>query len=272
MLTGIFVLWQPRTPPTMQQQTPKPCLASPDGVDSAKLYTIYNFVTPNRDPTMTPPYKTRTQMVMENLRGRILRGEFPAGAPLRQDAIAKELAVSRIPVREALMQLEAQGLVKFEAHRGAVVTMLDASAIDELFYLRALLEADTLFHAVDKMTEATFAQAEAILAQFDHALESGTQIEHWAELNHSFHATLYQAAGRPQALDLIAQINLSCDRYVRFELLFAQGGVDKAEREHAQLLELCRTRRKHEAVVLLRQHIEAAGQSIKQILASGHKN
>ena len=50
---------------------------------------------------MTPPYKTRTQMVMENLRGRILRGEFPAGAPLRQDALAKELAVSRIPVREA---------------------------------------------------------------------------------------------------------------------------------------------------------------------------
>ena len=219
---------------------------------------------------MTPPYKTRTQMVMENLRGRILRGEFPAGAPLRQDAIAKELAVSRIPVREALMQLEAQGLVKFEAHRGAVVTMLDASAIEELFYLRALLEADTLFHAVDLMTEETFAKAQAILAQFDLALESGTQIEHWAELNHSFHATLYQAANRPQALELIAQINLSCDRYVRFELLFAQGGVDKAEREHARLLELCRARRKHEAVVLLKQHIEAAGQSIRQILASGH--
>ena len=161
---------------------------------------------------MTPPYKTRTQMVMENLRGRILRGEFAAGAPLRQDAIAKELAVSRIPVREALMQLEAQGLVKFEAHRGAVATMLDASAIEELFYLRALLEADTLFHAVDLMTEETFAQAQAILAQFDLALESGTQIEHWAELNHRFHATLYQAANRPQALELIAQINLGCDR------------------------------------------------------------
>ncbi|CAJ1783920.1 HTH-type transcriptional repressor RspR [Aeromonas salmonicida] len=221
---------------------------------------------------MTPPYKTRTQMVMENLRGRILRGEFPAGAPLRQDAIAKELAVSRIPVLEALMQLEAQGLVKFEAHRGAVVTMLDASAIEELFYLRALLEADTLFHAVDLMTEETFAKAEAILAQFDQALESGTQIEHWAELNHSFHATLYQAAGRPQALELIAQINLSCDRYVRFELLFASDGVDKAEREHAQLLALCRARRKHEAVVLLKQHIEAAGQSIKRILDSGHNH
>ena len=178
--------------------------------------------------------------------------------------------MSRIPVREALMQLEAQGLVKFEAHRGAVVTMLDASAIEELFYLRALLEADTLFHAVDLMTEETFAKAEAILAQFDQALESGTQIEHWAELNHSFHATLYQAAGRPQALELIAQINLSCDRYVRFELLFASDGVDKAEREHAQLLALCRARRKHEAVVLLKQHIEAAGQSIKRILDSGH--
>ncbi|MCP3289314.1 FCD domain-containing protein, partial [Aeromonas hydrophila] len=78
--------------------------------------------------------------------------------------------------------------------------------------------------------------------------------------------------GRPQALELIAQINLSCDRYVRFELLFASDGVDKAEREHAQLLELCRARRKHEAVVLLKQHIEAAGQSIKRILDSGHNH
>jgi DNA-binding GntR family transcriptional regulator len=52
--------------------------------------------------------------------------------------------------------------------------------------LRALLEADTLFHAVDLMTEETFARAQAILAQFDLALESGTQIEHWAELNTVF--------------------------------------------------------------------------------------
>lgn len=218
---------------------------------------------------MTATYQTRTRMVMENLRARILSGELPAGAPLRQDALARELRVSRIPVREALMQLEAQGLVKFTAHRGAVVTELESSTIDELFYLRALLEADTLFHAVDLMTEATFAEAEAILAEFDQALESGTQVECWAELNHRFHATLYRAAGRPQALELIAQINLSCDRYVRFELLFAHDGVEKAEREHARLLTLCRQRRKHEAVVLLQRHIADAANSVKQILQSG---
>ncbi|MDO2948633.1 GntR family transcriptional regulator [Aeromonas simiae] len=218
---------------------------------------------------MSQGYTTRTQMVVDNLRARILSGELPAGAPLRQDALARELMVSRIPVREALMQLEAQGLVKFAAHRGAVVTALDAAAIDELFYLRALLEADTLFHAVDLMTEATFAEAESILAEFDQALESGTQVERWAELNHRFHATLYRAAGRPQALELIAQINLGCDRYVRFELLFASDGVDKAEREHAQLLTLCRERRKHEAVVLLQRHIADAAASVKRILQAG---
>lgn len=218
---------------------------------------------------MKETYQTRTQMVMENLRTRILSGELPAGAPLRQDALARELKVSRIPVREALMQLEAQGLVKFTAHRGAVVTALDSSTIDELFYLRALLEADTLFHAVDLMTEATFVDAEAILAEFDRALESGTQVERWAELNHRFHATLYRAAGRPQAMELIDQINLSCDRYVRVELLFAHDGVDKAEREHAQLLTLCRARRKHEAVVLLQQHIAEAAASVKRILQAG---
>lgn len=64
--------------------------------------------------------------------------------------------------------------------------------------MRALLEADTLFHAVDLMTEETFARAQAILAQFDQALESGTQIERWAELNHSFHATSIRPPAAPR--------------------------------------------------------------------------
>ena len=106
---------------------------------------------------MTPPYKTRTQMVMENLAAGYCVGEFAAGAPApgrhRQGAGGEPHPGAGSPDATG-----AQGLVKFEAHRGAVVTMLDASAIEELFYLRALLEADTLFHAVDLMTEETFAR------------------------------------------------------------------------------------------------------------------
>ena len=68
--------------------------------------------------------QTLTGMTLEAMRERILRGEYPEGEPLRQDAIAEELGVSRIPVREALRQLEAEGLVTFSPHRGAVVSTL----------------------------------------------------------------------------------------------------------------------------------------------------
>lgn len=212
------------------------------------------------------PYKTLTQSVVEVLRARILKGEFKAGAPLRQDTLAQELNVSRVPVREALMQLEAQGLVKFEAHRGAVVTELDAEAIDELFYLRAMLESDLLFQAFDHLTEEQLSQADTILAEFDHILETGDQIERWSELNRRFHTTLYGPANRPRTLALVDQINLSCDRYIQLELLHSRQGIMTAEREHTQLLSLCRQGRKFEAAALLRQHIESAGHSIKHLL------
>lgn len=69
---------------------------------------------------MTVEYKTRTQVVVEEIRKRILSGSIKAGEPLRQAALAEELNVSRIPVREALLQLEAEGLVEFEAHKGGL--------------------------------------------------------------------------------------------------------------------------------------------------------
>jgi len=62
-----------------------------------------------------PVFKTRTQVVEEAIRTQILKSELKTGQPLRQDALAAEFNVSRIPVREALVQLEAQGLVSFEA-------------------------------------------------------------------------------------------------------------------------------------------------------------
>ena len=78
-------------------------------------------------------YKTRTQLVVETLREKILSGEIKAGQPLRQTALAHELNVSRVPVREALLQLEGEGLVVFESHKGAKATPLNSDHVVELF-------------------------------------------------------------------------------------------------------------------------------------------
>jgi DNA-binding GntR family transcriptional regulator len=210
-------------------------------------------------------YKTRTQMVVDILREKILSGDIKAGEPLRQDALAKEFDVSRIPVREALLQLEAQGLVHFEAHKGATATELSLSKIEELFNLRVLLEGHVLEQAIDKMTVAHTDQAREILASFDEALDTGTRIEKWSELNYAFHETLYRAADMPQTMEIIQQLNTKSDRYIRMQLLFTTG-VDKAEQEHNELLELCEKKDTPAAVALLKKHIEEAGDAIRDLL------
>src|SRR3954467_10285202 len=97
--------------------------------------------------------RTLTTMTADAIRERILRGHYPEGLPLRQDAIGAELGVSRIPVREALRQLEVEGLVTFNPHRGAVVSTLSLKQIRELFELRADIEGDLIFRAVANMTD-----------------------------------------------------------------------------------------------------------------------
>ena len=81
-------------------------------------------------------HRTRVEAAAEELRRRILDGEFPEGFQLRQDALAAEFGISRIPIREALFQLEAEGLVIIHPHRGAIVSALSAAEVGEIYALR----------------------------------------------------------------------------------------------------------------------------------------
>src|SRR6478752_7361428 len=126
--------------------------------------------------------QTVASMTVEALRERILRGDFPDGEPLRQDALADELGVSRIPVREALRQLEAEGLVSFSPHRGAVVSTLSLEEIEELFELRADIECELLRRAIPNTGAEHLTRANDLLDEFDAAL-ADRESERWGPLN-----------------------------------------------------------------------------------------
>ena len=211
-------------------------------------------------------HKTRTQVVVEVLREKILSGEIAAGMPLRQSALADEMNVSRIPVREALLQLEAEGLVKFEAHKGATATTLSAVQVTELFDLRALIETDLLAKSIPHMTEEDFTEAENILDSLDVAFKDKDQIESWSGLNSQFHICLYRAADKPHTIDVVNGLNTNCDRYVRLELYLASG-IPKAQSDHRELLEFCKQGDVENAVKLLRAHILHAAEAIRDLVA-----
>ncbi|WP_286234940.1 GntR family transcriptional regulator [Thalassotalea sediminis] len=214
---------------------------------------------------MSIVYKTRTQLVVETLREKILNGEIKAGQPLRQAALADELNVSRIPIREALLQLEAEGLVAFEPHKGATATELNIDQVDELFELRAMLESELLAASIPNLSEDALAQATELLSKLDKALGKENAANTWSELNSDYHNCLYSGANRPQTQEIVNTLNKNADRYIRMHLLWA-GGISKAESEHNELLALCKSRNIEKAVALMKQHILGSRDEIKEFL------
>ncbi len=193
----------------------------------------------------------------ESLRERILNGDLKEGDQLVQEVIAQEYDVSRMPVREALRQLEASGLVQLQAHKGAVVTSIPIEQIAELFDLRSLLECELLARAIPNMTKATFATARTLLDSLEAAYHQG-DVSAWGQLNWEFHQSLYQPSKRAQTLALVQSVNIQTDRYIRLQLSLT-GAVQDAEEEHRELLKLCEERNTAAAVDYLRKHIQAAG-------------
>jgi DNA-binding GntR family transcriptional regulator len=190
---------------------------------------------------------------------------------LRQAALANELNVSRIPVREALLQLEAEGLVAFEPHKGATATKLSAAQVDELFELRAMIEGDLLAASLVHITDDALAQAKDILVNLDSALGKENAANTWSELNSDFHNCLYSGASRPQTADLVNILNKNADRYIRMHLLWA-GGISKAGSEHTELLAFCQARDIDNAVAKLKQHILNSRDEIKAFLSQREAN
>jgi DNA-binding GntR family transcriptional regulator len=204
------------------------------------------------------------ETLAESLQERILNGEFKDGDALIQDAIAQEYDVSRMPVREALRQLEATGLVVMKLHKGAVVTSLPTEQIAELYDLRALLECDLLARSIPKLTNANIAHAHSILKELEESYRK-REVASWGRLNWEFHRSLYVAAGRVKTLAILQGINVQTDRYVRLHLSLT-GELDAAEKEHRQILRLCEQRDVEKAVSYVKKHIVNASRDLLEAL------
>lgn len=212
--------------------------------------------------------QTVAEGLVEALREAILNGDIPEGEQLRQDAIAKKYDVSRIPVREALRQLEAEGLIISQAHRSAVVASLSLKEVEELFEIRAALEPRLLATAMPQLTEGDLSRAQKTLDDYDRALADG-EVAKWGVLNRNFHNCLFEKADRPQTLAIINSLGQKVDRYTRMQLQFTDG-IRRAQDEHRELLRLCREHKTEAAGQLLEEHILNAGRSLIAYLSDKH--
>jgi len=217
-----------------------------------------------RAPVHPIARQTLAAATVEAIRERILSGVYAEGEQLRQDALAAELGVSRIPVREALRQLEAEGLVTFSPHRGAVVSSFSVTEIEELFDLRAMLESDLVRRAVPRLTTEDFDRAAEILDEYESAFDS-RDVAAWGDLNWQLHSTLYAAANRPLTMAVVENLHHHTNRYARMQLALTHG-ESRAQGEHRAIVAAAKKRNVDRACSLMHAHILGAGRSLARFL------
>ncbi|MCF3640584.1 GntR family transcriptional regulator [Rhizobium sp. TRM95111] len=198
-------------------------------------------------------HRTLSGALIEEIRQGILSGRYPAGSQLRQDALADSFGVSRIPIREALFQLEAEGLVRIVPQKGAIVSELSTAEIDDVFELRAMLEPRLLRASAPLLSEADFAALDEIQSRYVSAI-TAREVDRYGQLNAELHMVLYRRADLPKTQQIVASLLQTSERYTRVQLSSADA-MSKAMREHAELIRLCRSRDVEEAGRLLERHI-----------------
>lgn len=192
--------------------------------------------------------------IASDIRERILCGQMAEGEVIRQDALAQEYDVSRMPVREALKRLDAEGLVQFTINRGASVTKHSLKEIGEVFDLRILIEVDLFRRAIPAMTASDHAKCEGILKAMEASYEAD-DVAKWGALNFDYHSALYAAADRKLTNDILQSVSQHSDRYVRMHLSVMKQ-LESACKEHRDLLVMAMERDVDAGCALLRGHIE----------------
>jgi DNA-binding GntR family transcriptional regulator len=197
------------------------------------------------------PVLTREEYVAKMLREAILRGELKPGERLDQSRIAEWLRVSRTPVRNALLILSNEGLIDMTPHAGAVVSEIPPDEIEEIFFIRKVLEGIAVSLGAQRMTPHHLQALQQILSDLDAA----SDLDEWLALNKQFHFHIYELAGRPRLFSLIASI-------YDITLPYSRRYIDSEEHKrtarlgHQRILEACARGDGQLAQEAMQQHLE----------------
>ncbi len=204
---------------------------------------------------LTSAQLSRKETVLRVVRSAILDGRFPAGTRLDQNRIAAELGVSRMPVREAIKQLEANGLVVVLPYRGVEVARLDPAAVTELFGIRIALETLAIGRAVERLETKQLERMRRTLEKMDRHIRAGSSDDDaWMRLNGAFHNTINEASGWSTLVESIDVFRGNVDRYVRMYLSLR--GREQPQEEHWAIYEACVNRDVAESQRIIAVHLE----------------
>ncbi|WP_372620362.1 GntR family transcriptional regulator [Falsiroseomonas sp.] len=205
-------------------------------------------------------FPSRQETVAAALRLDILRGRASAGSRLDIDEIAARHGVSRTPVRDALKQLEGEGLVQVLPYRGVEVTRLSGEDLRELFSIRIALERLAVARAAANVSLAELEGLRKILRRMDRARGRD---QSWTTLNTSFHDAVHAASRSPRLIEMIRVQRTNVDRYVRAGA--ADLGTEAQQQEHWALLESLAARDAAAAQSVIERHLTRTAETLVRL-------
>ncbi len=173
--------------------------------------------------------ETKRDFIVQQLRRRILSGEYARGARLRQDQLAADFGVSITPIREALRVLESERLVEAEPHRGVRVAEIDLDRIEGIYVVRRLVESYAMRRAVHRLSRHDF----GVLRRMLDEMSQSTTPEAQRDMNRAFHFYFYDRCGLPE---LTQQIGNLWDSFPWDLLLDSEDRADASRQEHERVL------------------------------------
>ena len=209
--------------------------------------------------------RTLSERIFEVLRGRIVTGTLATDAPVRQEALAADLGVSKIPLREALARLEQEGMLISQPNRGYFVKPMSADQVDEIYALRLSIEPRAAAEAAQQADETgRRALIEALERLESAAADDLIQV---ANGHREFHTALVRRSDRLLTVQLVERLAILSERYLIAHLRSARN-ESRARREHRQLLDAWLARDGGRVETLLAAHIRATLEDLEQQFAS----
>lgn len=218
------------------------------------------------DPAIAGPLaedRSLAQIIAARLRAGVFDGTYAPGSRLNIADLAGQFSVSAVPVREALRNLETEGLVAFRLNKGATVRELSSGELRELYMIRCPLESLAAVEAAHRAGGAELDALDALLAEMDAVAGN----EQWHVLHGRFHERLYQLCGMPRLFQLIAVLRGQMRPYSK-TYLDDPTHVSQAQAEHYQLIRAMRERDETKIRTIIRDHLRRPTQLA--VIALGH--
>jgi len=205
--------------------------------------------------------RTLVDVAVRDLRESILSGELPPGAPLILTEVAGDLAMSVMPVREAIRRLQVEGLVDQVPHRGARVSPVSIPDLEDLYSVRVTLEAMATRQAALRFTEDDYERLSGVLDEYLAAYRRGDEAR-GREMHAAFHLGLYEISGSRWLMRTIGPLWEAAERYQRLSTKL-RGSLEQRHKEHRQILEYCRQRDAEAAGAELEKHLRRTMNLVK---------